>query len=55
MIDAYVTLAAAEPDPPAALALLHDALRVDPVNDELRRLAHEAQTTSDHVTSGRPR
>jgi len=55
VIDAYVTLAAAEPDPPTALALLHDALRVDPVNDELRRLAHETRTTLDHVTPGRPR
>jgi DNA-binding SARP family transcriptional activator len=44
VVDAYVALAADDPDPHAALALLQDAVRVDPVNADLQRLAHQAHT-----------
>jgi DNA-binding SARP family transcriptional activator len=52
VIDACVALAAAEPDPRASVALLDDALRVDPVNDELRRLADRARAAADHPGPG---
>jgi len=42
VVDAYVALAADEPDPRTALALLQDAVRVDPVNADLQRRAHHA-------------
>jgi DNA-binding SARP family transcriptional activator len=44
VVDAYVALASDEPDPHAALALLQDAVRVDPVNADLHRRAQHAHT-----------
>ncbi len=42
VVDAYAALAGDEPDPRAALALLQDAVRVDPVNADLQRQARHA-------------
>jgi DNA-binding SARP family transcriptional activator len=53
VIDAYAALAADESDPSAALALLQDALRVDPVNEALCRLAHRASAKSADGTPSR--
>jgi DNA-binding SARP family transcriptional activator len=39
VVDAHAALAATEPDPHTALAILRDAIRVDPVNEELHRRA----------------
>jgi len=44
VVDAYMALAGDEPDPHAALALLQDAVRVDPVNADLQRQAQHAHT-----------
>jgi len=55
VIDACVTLAGDEPDPHTALALLQEALRVDPVNEELHRRTQQAQAATNHPVPGRPR
>ena len=51
LIDAYATLAAASP-PGEAQALLHAAIRVDPLNEALRRQAmHALAAAGDHRPS----
>ena len=48
VLDAYTTLAAAQPDPAAATQLLRAAAAVDPDNDELhQRIAGTHQQPSD--------
>jgi DNA-binding SARP family transcriptional activator len=39
VLDAYTALAEAEPDPSAALAIIQDAIRVDPYNENLYQRA----------------
>jgi DNA-binding SARP family transcriptional activator len=52
VLDAYTTLAEAEPDPTAALAIIQDAIHVDPYNEDLYRRAmhlHATLGSSDGV------
>jgi len=42
VVDAYLALADDEPDPQTALALLQDAIRIDPANEDLQRRAQQA-------------
>ena len=45
VLDAYAALAEAEPDPQAALALLQDAIHIDPYNEDLYRRAMQLHAT----------
>jgi DNA-binding SARP family transcriptional activator len=45
VVDAYLALADDEPDPHTALALLQDAIRIDPANEDLQRRAQQAAHT----------
>lgn len=45
VLDAYTTLAEAEPDPSAALRLIQDAIHVDPYNEDLYRRAMHLHAT----------
>ncbi|BCL14703.1 hypothetical protein GCM10017556_24420 [Micromonospora sagamiensis] len=52
VIDAYVALADAQPDRRQALALLQDAIRVDPYNEHLhQRAAQILASLGDHVAA----
>jgi DNA-binding SARP family transcriptional activator len=44
VLDAYVALAHDEPDPNTTLALLQDAVRIDPQNEDLQRRAQHTLT-----------
>jgi DNA-binding SARP family transcriptional activator len=50
VIDAYAALAAAQTDPHRTLALLQDAIRVDPLNEDLHRQAlHVLAALGNHA------
>ncbi len=53
VIDAHTDRAAADPDPRSALALLQDAIRVDPYNEELHRQAMRRYATASDPTAVR--
>jgi len=53
VLDAYVGLAEAEPNPTAALALIQEAIRLDPYNEDVYQRAirlHAALNSADGIT-----
>jgi DNA-binding SARP family transcriptional activator len=53
VVDAQAALAAAHPDPHAALAMLQDAIRIDPLNEELHRRAMRGYAAAGNPTAVR--